>query len=211
MSAVVELPRVNQPVTLAVPGFRDPLASRVEDRASGWLALATPASGDRLYWLKPGTELRVQWCLPRGLGTVAAVVRETVDLGVEAVVVDLAGEPELVQRRRYVRADCCVRLVLAPALPDDERAPAIGTTLDLAGGGVRARVSGGFEPGDLVRVRLFLDDDEDEVAALAHVVRRLDEETLALEFDEISVRERERLVRFVFRRLRQSLAVRSRA
>jgi c-di-GMP-binding flagellar brake protein YcgR len=205
---VIQLPRINQPVSLLVPDIREPLASRVEDMAYDWLALAAPSSGDRLHWLRPGTKIRVQWGIPRGLGTIAAVVRETMDIGVEAVVVDLVGEPEIVQRRRHVRADCCVRIVVTPALPDDERQPAIGTTLDVAGGGVRARVSGEFQPGDLVRTRLFLDDDE-EVSALARVVRRVGDETVALEFEDISVQERERLVRYVFRRLRQSLAVRS--
>jgi hypothetical protein len=204
---VIALPRINEPVTLLLEGSVDPLQSRVEDAAHGWLALATPSSGYRMHTLEPGTPVIVQWGVQRGLGSIAAVVREVMDIGVEAVIVDVVGEPEIVQRRRHVRADSCVRVVVTPALADDERQPAIGTTLDLAGGGLRARVTGWLEPGDLVRVRIMLDDDE-EVSALARVVRRLDEDTVAFEFEDIGVQERERLVRHVFRRLRQALAVR---
>ena len=204
---MIKLPDVNEHVSLLVEGMEESLSSRVEDRARNWLALALPSSGNRTHWLRPGTELTVQWGASRGLASIKAVVREVMDIGVEAIIVDLVGEPEIAQRRRHVRADSCMRIVVTPALPDDVRQPAIGTTLDVAGGGLRARVTGWLDRGDLVRVRILLDDDE-EVSALARVVRRLDNETVAFEFEDIGVQERERLVRHVFRRLRQALSVR---
>jgi hypothetical protein len=56
-------------------------------------------------------------------------------------------------------------------------------------------------------VRICLYEDE-AVGALARVVRRVDDNTVAFEFEDIEVNERERLVRDVFRRLRKALAVR---
>jgi c-di-GMP-binding flagellar brake protein YcgR len=204
---VSDLPRVNQHVGLSVDGSLDTLSSRVEDRGDGWLALAPPAIEGRTQWLRSGTAVTVQWVTPRGLGVVHGMVRGSANLGVRAFVVELIGEPDIVQRRRHVRADSFVRIVVTPALPSDARQPAIGTTLDVAGGGLRARVPGWLEPGDLVRVRILLDDDE-EVSALARVVRRIDEQTVGFEFEDIGIQERERLVRHVFRRLRQALVAR---
>lgn len=204
---MTELPRVNQPVTVVLEGSRDTMSSRIEDIGSGWVALALPSSSGRTHWLREGTVVTIHWSAPRGLGGVHGVVRGAADLGVRAVVVDLVSEPEVMQRRRHVRADSILRIVVTPALPSDGRQPAIGTTLDVAGGGLRARVPGWLGPGDLMRVRILLDDDE-EVTALARVVRRIDSETVAFEFEDIGVQERERLVRHVFRRLRQALVVR---
>jgi c-di-GMP-binding flagellar brake protein YcgR len=200
-------PSVNQHIGVVVDGCLDLLSSRVEEIGEGWIAIAPPSESGRERELEPGAAISFQWVTPRGLGVAYGFVRGDAGLEVPAIAVDLDGEPELVQRRRHVRADAFVRIVITPAARAHAKQPAIGTTLDLAGGGIRARVPGWLQAGDRVNVRICLDEDE-AVGAVARVVRRVDEETVALEFEDIEVSERERLVRDVFRRLRKALVVR---
>lgn len=201
------LPEVNQHLGVAGEGSLDLLTSRVEDLGETWMAIALPACNGVPHDLEDGAVVQLQWVTGRGLGVVTGVVRGRASLGVDVLIVDLAGEPEVIQRRRHVRADAFVRIVVTPASRAEGRQPAIGSTLDLAGGGFRARVPSWFTPGDTVRIRIFLGDEE-EVAAVARVVRRIDDDVVAFEFDDMPVSARERIVRDVFRRLRQALVAR---
>lgn len=201
-------PSVNQHIGVAVDGCLDLLSSRIEEIGEGWIAIALPTERGCERALEPGCPISLQWVTARGLGVAYGFVRGDAGLDVPALVVDLDGAPELVQRRRHVRADAFVRILITPVTCDGiATQSAIGTTLDLAGGGIRARVPGWLKAGDLVNVRICLDDDE-AVGAVARVVRRVDDQTVALEFEDIAVSERERLVRDVFRRLRRALVVR---
>lgn len=200
-------PEVNQHVAVAVQGCPDLLSSRVEEVGETWLALALPALEGRIHEVADGTALHMQWITPRGLGIASGVVRGLAHLGVDVAIVDLTTDPEIVQRRRHVRADAVLRIVITPESPEDGHQPAIGSTLDLAGGGVRARAPRWCAPGDRVRIRLMLGDGE-EVSATARVVRRVDDQVVAFEFEEIPVYARERIVKNVFRHLRAALATR---
>jgi c-di-GMP-binding flagellar brake protein YcgR len=200
-------PSVNQHIGVVVDGCMELLSSRIEEIGEGWIAIAPPSDRGAEVPLEPGAPISFQWVTPRGLGVAYGFVRGDAELDVPAIVVDLDGDSELVQRRRHVRADAFVRIVITPAVRENRKQAAIGTTLDLAGGGIRARVPGWLKAGDLVKVRICLDEDE-AVGAVARVVRRVDDNTVAFEFEDIEVNERERLVRDVFRRLRKALAVR---
>jgi hypothetical protein len=201
------LPSVNQHVAVVVEGSVDLLGTRVEDVGIDWMAIAPPSAEGREIDLPVGCRVTLKWITPRGLGIAEGVVGGAADVGVAAVRIDLVDEPEIVQRRQHVRADAFVRIAVTPDTPSSSKQPAIGTTLDLAGGGLRARVASWIEPGEVVNVRLYI-DEEQTVITKARVVRRIDEETVALEFDGIPLVERERLVRYVFRKLRQALKVR---
>jgi hypothetical protein len=199
-------PAVNQHIGVVVDGCMELLSSRIEEIGDGWTAIAPPSEGGAEVVLEPGAPISFQWVTTRGLGVAYGFVRGDAELDVPAVVVDLDGGAELVQRRRHLRTDAVVRIVITPAPHANVKQPAIGATLDLAGGGMRARVPDWLRTGDVVNVRVCLDEGE-AVGARARVVRRIDDKTVAFEFEEIAVNERERLVRDVFRRLRKALVV----
>ena len=206
--SVPPLPRLNQHIGVQAESWGDTLASRVEDAGEGWLAIAPPSDGLAVHSIPPGRLVVIEWLTPRGIGLVHGTVREVVEIPVKAIVVDLAGEAELVQRRRHVRAEAVLQIVVEPECEDESKIiPVLGSSLDIGGGGLLARVPAALEPGDAVRVRLRITDDE-SIDATAHVVRRAGKDLLAFEFDRISVYDQERLVRQVFRLLRQALAVR---
>jgi hypothetical protein len=204
------LPTLNDRIGVQAENWGDALSSRVEDTGEGWLAIAPPSDGLAVHGIPPGRHVVISWLTPRGLGLVHGTVRSIVQIPIKAIVVDIHGEPELVQRRRHVRAEAVVQIVVEPLgadEADEEAVPVLGSSLDIGGGGLLARVAAPLNAGDAVKLRLRISDDE-SIEATAHVVRRIDDQVLALEFDEISVNDRERLVRQVFRLLRQALAVR---
>jgi hypothetical protein len=204
------LPTLNDRIGVQAENWGDPLSSRIEDVGDGWLAIAPPSDGLAVHAIPPGREVVVQWMTPRGLGLVHGTVRSIVEIPIKAILIDIHGEPELVQRRRHVRAEAVIQIVVEPLGADDadeDVLPVLGSSLDIGGGGLLARVPARLKAGDAVKLRLRISDEE-SIEATAHVVRRIDDEVLALEFDEISVHDRERLVRQVFRLLRQALAVR---
>src|SRR5262245_23688738 len=151
-------PALNQHVGVVVDGCMNLLSSRIEVIGDGWIAIAPPSDAGSELQLEPGAPISFQWVTARGLGVAYGFVRGDASLDVPAIVVDLDGDPELVQRRRHVRADAFVRIVITPAVRARVKQPAIGTTLDLAGGGIRARVPRWLEAGDMVNVRICLDD-----------------------------------------------------
>jgi c-di-GMP-binding flagellar brake protein YcgR len=198
-------PSVNQLVWLATDRSDHAATTRVEDVDGDTLVLAVP---DR--HLPAGTAVRVHWVSPRGVASWKGCVRGRARLGIDVLLVDVEGEPEFLQRRGFVRADAFLPVEVAP-LPEDgaDEPPSVqGRTLDISGGGLRARLPCVPVPvGGRVELWLELAPGE-EVYATAKVVRTADDDVVALAFDEISVSARERIVREVFRRLRQALAVR---
>lgn len=120
----------------------------------------------------------------------------------------LESSVELVQRREFVRVVAAKRLVLED---DDGDVVAEGLTVDISGGGMLVQLPRSAEVP--MHTTLFfslylgLTDYDDQVNGTAQVMRRSDENQVALEFEHISHRDQERLIRFVFERQRVALRV----
>jgi hypothetical protein len=109
------------------------------------------------------------------------------------------------QRRDAVRVDL-VRPVAM--VPDGFRAGWLnGFTRNVSAGGVLVTGADALEAGARLRLRLELDSEEELLDVLARVVRADDTWGLrGLRLEDVSPRERERIVRFVFERQRRALA-----
>jgi hypothetical protein len=82
-----------------------------------------------------------------------------------------------------------------------------GFTRNVSAGGVLVAGADALEAGDRLRLRFELDSEEDLIDLLARVVRADDTWGLrGLRLEQLSERERERIVRFVFARQRRALA-----
>jgi PilZ domain len=82
-----------------------------------------------------------------------------------------------------------------------------GFTRNVSAGGVLVAGADALHAGDRLRLRFELDDEEDLIDLLARVVRADDDWGLrGLRLEQLSERERERIVRFVFARQRRVLA-----
>ena len=115
---------------------------------------------------------------------------------------------ELVQRREFVRVVAAKRLVLED---EDGELVAEGLTVDISGGGMLAQLPRSADvPHNTTlffALYLGLTDYDDQVNGTVQVVRQNDENQVALEFEHISHRDQERLIRFVFERQRVALRV----
>ncbi len=120
----------------------------------------------------------------------------------------LASASELVQRREFVRVVAAKRLVLED---EDGDVIAKGLTIDISGGGLRAQLprsaDAPLQTTLFFSLSLGLTDYDDQVSGTAQIVRRNDQNQVALEFEHISHRDQERLIRFVFERQRVALRV----
>lgn len=115
---------------------------------------------------------------------------------------------ELVQRREFVRVTAAKRVVLEN---EDGDVLAQGLTSDISGGGMLVQLprSADITVDTVIffSLSLGLTDYDDQVNGTARILRRTDENRVALEFEHISRRDQERLIRFVFERQRAALRV----
>jgi c-di-GMP-binding flagellar brake protein YcgR len=189
------LPDVNQKIAVRLSDWRGELYSRVEDAGDGILMIALPSDGTTVHTLAVGRQVTIEWITSRGLACTPGVVDGRARDGrVPMLSIAVTGETTLVQRRDYVRAEAFVPVTITLARENAE--PVTGITLDVSGGGLRARLPIAAAVDDIVRVALEL--EEGEIAAVARITRRIDENTIAFQFTEISQPSREKLIRFVF-------------
>jgi c-di-GMP-binding flagellar brake protein YcgR len=139
----------------------------------------------------------IEWVSRRGRVVLpATVVGEEPRERVRALVVEPAGEPDVIQRRGHVRAVSALPLEV-----DAGRQTLQGVVEDVSGGGVRARIDGRpLAHGEAVRIRIPLDFET--VEANARVAEVYGGGRYGLEFGAIDDADRERLIRHVFERLR---------
>ena len=116
---------------------------------------------------------------------------------------ELTAEPEVTQRREFVR----VPTLQAVVLDGDGVTSKIRTqAIDLSGGGMLLGAAGALELGAIVHFTLDLGPDSGTIEGRARVVRTDQEGRRGLEFEEISRDAQQRLIRFVFQRQREALA-----
>jgi hypothetical protein len=114
----------------------------------------------------------------------------------------VAAEPEVVQRREFVRVDAVQPVVLAIGHHGEQ----ISThAIDVSGGGML--LTGPDLPLDSsVRFSLHLGANLAPIEGRAHVVRNDEQGRRALVFDDVSSADRQRLIHFIFECQRVALA-----
>lgn len=184
--------------TLTTPAGR-PVPVRVYERPSDVLMLVVMV-GDAVELESETVEpLLLEYASANGLVRFRGhAVLEARDL----VSFQVSTEPEVLQRRDFVRVEAMQPVVIATE--DGERE--LDThALDISGGGMLLTRLDTLAVGRAVRFSLQLDEGE-PVLGRAHVVRAAGEGRRALVFDEISRADRERLIRFIFERQRAAIA-----
>ena len=115
----------------------------------------------------------------------------------------ITGDPEVVQRRQFVRVIAPQRVTL------DDACGSVSETssLNISGGGMLVTGADSLDVDTEVIFSLFLSDHEPPVKGLGRVVRAADNKQRAIVFEDISRKDRERLIHFIFDRQRAALAV----
>jgi hypothetical protein len=113
------------------------------------------------------------------------------------------GEPEVIQRRAYVRVHTPQEVTLGPAFAGR---PLHAHTIDISGGGMLLAGVSSVCVGDPISFELRLGCDPSPVQGVARVVRIDPDERRAVAFQRIDEGDRQRLIRFVFECLRNARA-----
>jgi hypothetical protein len=197
---VSRLPEVGARVGVKVHEWNAHLASTLEELGAGVVAIALPSDSRADYDLPKGIALDLEWVTPRGLMRVRGHSAGPRSWGSPAIMVELAGDPQVFQRRDYVRASTVVDVV---ASRNGSFADAVkGCTIDVSGGGLQATLPElRADVDDRLAVEIVLPEEE-PIRAEARVIRKAADDTFSVVFEQIEPKEQERLIRFVFQKLR---------
>ena len=199
-----EGPRIRQgdPVSVERDGFPAAFAGWVTTADGHSLTIGLDEEAARGNRPGAGAAVVLHVISTRGLVRAEAVVREPLDR--DFLRVELVQAPVVIQRREFVRTGAELPALVEPL--DGSRDPDETTTLDVGGGGVMLKLrSSDFAVGEPVRVAVELPGQE-PVVAIGRVSRSEDE-AVSVAFERIPWRERERLIGFVFSRLRSATRV----
>lgn len=115
------------------------------------------------------------------------------------------GQPEVLQRRNFVRVDAVVPVQVK--ITDPLRGSAHTTTLNVSGGGMLFRDPIGLPFGARVEVVVELAAGSAPVRAVGRIAREVSDEVKGMEIVEIGRDDRERLIRYVTERERMALRI----
>ncbi len=202
---MIALPNINQSIGVYVVEWEIELRSRIEDASDGSLTIAMPSDGRSERPLPRGAAVSLDWISDRGVVRVRGIVSEFVRIPIPALLIVIDGEPEVHQRRNYVRASANLTVAATPVRGRKTAVapPTVnGTTFDMSGGGMRVRLHGlEAEVDDRLRFEVTL-PDETVIEVAGTITRRPLPDVYCVQFDEIDKRSQERVVRLVFERLR---------
>jgi hypothetical protein len=196
----MKLPQLGDRVLVVLGDHR--LTSRVEAvRGGDTVVLAPPAKDGVVVRPLVGESIAIEWTTGRGMfrGDGIVLAEPAADSSVLWVRLDSS---QLAQRREHIR----VELSLDVELTQVAGVPIAGTTIDVSGGGMRARVPLALVAGEHLDVTLSLPDEE-AVSCEAEVIRGTEGTGYAFRFAVIDNADRERLIRFVFAEHRREFAV----
>ncbi len=116
---------------------------------------------------------------------------------------EFSGKAQLIQRREYARVDAYLQVTVSPLPGGDQRIPTV--IVNISGSGAVVSHLGSCAPGDGVDLWLSLSPADAAIPISGRVVRKCDEHLRAVHFESVGMKDRERIVHFVFERQRMEL------
>ena len=187
--AAPQLPGKGAPVSVSTRWFRGQLKGSLAGAGDGSVSVKLNPSRARLL---RGTRVELAWVEPKGLARLRGRVRRTRPL----LEIGFRKPPELVKRREHVRAPVIV--AITAWTPRDPTRRLSGTTIDLGADGALLHLPETSEAATTLDVTVALPGAP--LTVTGRIVRR-EGERIAIDFDGIARRDRERLTGFVLARL----------
>lgn len=209
--------KVNQLVEIEVgedPNNKNSYRSRVEGMGDEGIYLAIPIENGSLISIHPGEVIRVNYQVKRDVNQVQifSFIASVKSRQREPLPLMLIGYPETVtriQRRNYLRVPVKLKVKLYQEMAPENQWD--GETVDLSGGGCLIRTKIPSEVGDEVRVSFAIPKGPNyDIGSTVVRVEAKDEVgkpcyMVAVRFDNITERERDQIIRFLFEKQRESL------
>jgi c-di-GMP-binding flagellar brake protein YcgR len=201
VSPPVTLP-VGRKVAIRLP-YVGALPATVEAAGPGTITLALAVPDTRVSRLD-GAEATVESTTERGIQRFTGRISLSGRSDVFEIVI--GGEAERIQRREWARVAVVVPIRVEVIDEPDVQAGDT-STLNLSGGGVLIRDLWRLPLGIDVRIEVMVDPEGPPIHALARVVRDGGPERKGLRFEDLSLQDSERLMRFVREKERAALRV----
>lgn len=194
----MKLPKLNERIFVVLGDIR--LASRVEGTRGGDIVMVAPPSRNGIH-VTPltGEAVSIEWTTGRGLFRGEGIIMAKGDEN--SLIWIRLDASSIAQRREHIRVDMIVDIELTQA----SGLPVAGATLDLSGGGMRARMPLDLVAGEQVDFSILL-PDEQPVHGIAEVIRGTEGTGYAFRFISVRPADRERVIRYVFAEHRREFA-----
>jgi c-di-GMP-binding flagellar brake protein YcgR len=197
----MKLPHMGESIFLLPGGRGGRLTSRVEGTSGGdTVAVGPPAEYGVVVVLPVGEPVTIEWTTERGLYRGEGKVTSIAAHDRPALTIRL-DESRIAQRREHVRVD----MVVEVEVRQTAAIPVRCSTLDLSGGGMRARIPLDLVAGEPLDGTLFL-PDQDPIEFEAEVIRGSEVNGFAVRWTHMDPKDRERLIRHVFAEHRREFA-----
>lgn len=190
--------------------------SSIQELDEDTISVAVPIRQGRRLPLRQGDTVRVQFTVDDAIYSFQATVLEQKKSNdVHLYVLTRPGLYSRIQRRNFVRFPVSLPVTFRVLSGDgeEEGEEFKGITVDISGGGLQLTASFSPEQGDMVQVRLSLDDSSPrELLLRGEVAWSYPDHWLRLtrfgiRFTEIDEMERERIISYIFRQMRQRTKV----
>jgi hypothetical protein len=202
----LENPPVDTDVTIILPD-REFLPGRVDVCTERSLEVALLAAPRMPVAVWQQATLFVEWVMEKGvcratgsLRMLDRAPRHTDQVGVwDVAAFELAGRPQLLQRREYIRTNFAAKVNVLFDRPDGVAVEC--ETSNLSGGGMLIRGFPGAAAGDRLQFQLApFDGGEMPIHGRCRVVRAAGDGAIGTRFTSIDEGDRNRLVDFAYRR-----------
>ena len=190
-----------------LPGARGGrLNARIEGSSNGDTIVVCPPTEYGVVVVLPiGEPVTIEWTTERGLYRGVGKVTSIAANDRPALTIRL-DESHIAQRREHVRVDMVVEVEVKQTAGITVRS----ATLDLSGGGMRARIPLDLVAGEPLDGTLYLPDQQ-PIEFEAEVIRGSEVNGYAVRWTHMEPKDRERLIRHVFAEHRREFAALRRA
>lgn len=175
--------------------------TRIDEVGEKLISVAVPYRDHEIIPLREGTVVEITFWDEVSAYSFDAKIIQRIAMPVPVFILQLPDTVRKVQRRNFVRVPAFYPITYRIVTREGLSEPKTAQMLDLSGGGMRFRTKEQIENKSLLYLHLRLPTGEIQTPAHASRVEQTEDGkaySISVEFNEISERERDRIIRCVF-------------
>jgi len=188
-------------LTVREGDYRGRYRTHVDEVGEKVISINAPYYQGQVIPLREGTPVEVVFWDKVSAYMFKALIMQRIAVPVPLFILELPDQTERIQRRNFVRVEAFYPIVFRTVTRDGLSDPKQGHLLDLSGGGLRFQTAVKLQNGDLLDMRLELPMETIHSSGRVCRVEPIedtDRYAISVTFNDITERERDRVVRCVF-------------